>query len=143
MSAYSQGITKYEDVARTIASVAMSLGSYSLIDRLANALSPDAVYRAIYETSRNLDAMAKAGGETYIRQVEEDTKEGKRYTIKIAVKGGRTYQLFGSLATASRVRDFLEESSRDIRIARSVASYAMYLAAREVVRSEAKEVSKQ
>jgi CRISPR type I-A-associated protein Csa5 len=114
----------YDDVARTIASVAIALGSYSLVDRLANALSSDAVYRAIYELSRNLDAM-KTGSDTSIKQVE---REGKRY-IEIVARNKGIFRLFGGLAAPSRMQEFLEESNRDIRIPRSVAAYAMYLAA--------------
>jgi CRISPR type I-A-associated protein Csa5 len=118
---------KYDDIARTLAAVSFSLGSYSLIDRLANALSPDVILRAVYEMSRSLSAMSKPGGTPFVQQIDDKTPK-----IEISMgeeKTPKKYELQGSLATPSRISEFLDQASRDIRIARSVAAYAMYLAA--------------
>ncbi|MEM2144446.1 MAG: hypothetical protein QXM93_06500 [Candidatus Methanomethyliaceae archaeon] len=118
-------VTNYDDIAATLAAVAKSLESYSIIDKLANALSPDAVNRGIYEMSRNLDAMVKSTGDNYIQQIED---KGKPF-IKIYIGKEMCFSIPGKLADPSKILQFLEESYKDIHIARSVASYAMYLAA--------------
>lgn len=120
-----QNDERYDDIARTLASVALYLKSYSIIDRLANALSPDAVARGIYEMSRNLDAMAKS---EFIKQVTEEEKPW----IIISVER-TTYSIYGTLASPARVAKFLDEATKNIRVVRSVASYAMYLAANAVI----------
>ncbi|MEM0172101.1 MAG: type I-A CRISPR-associated protein Csa5 [Thermoproteota archaeon] len=130
--------TEFDDVSRIFAAVTIATGSYSFIDRISNALSPDPVNRAIYDLSRNLEALS-GGGETYIRQVESG---GKKY-IEIKPKDGVTKTLWGHLARPERLREFQKTIESDITIARKVAAYAMYLVAYTDLTSQKEEVEGQ
>jgi len=121
----SLNLRKYREVAVALASVGVYTESYSIIDRIANALGPESVIRAIYENGRILESAlraAKSGGEEWIKPSEDSIlikrkDEPKPYVIK------------GSLPSEAILREFLEESSKDITVARAIASYAMQLIA--------------
>lgn len=130
---------EYDDVSRIFAAVTIATGSYSLIDRVSNALSPDPVNRAIYDLSRSLEALSRGGSETYIKQIEKES-EGKKYTvIEIKSKDDIAKTLWGYLARPERLREFQKAVERDITIARKVAAYAMYLVAYSDLISSKKE----
>jgi len=134
---------EYDDVSRVFAAVTIATGSYSLIDRVSNALSPDPVNRAIYELSRNLEALSKGGGETYIKQIEIES-EGKKYiNIEVKPKDGTTKTLWGYLARPERLKEFQKAVESDITIARKMAAYAMYLVAYSDLISSKSEVERQ
>jgi CRISPR type I-A-associated protein Csa5 len=121
----SLSLRRYRDVAVALASVGLYTGSYSIIDRIANALGPESVIRAIYENGRILEAAlraGRAGGDEWIRATED--------SILVKLKDeSKPYVIRGSLPSDDVLREFLEESSRDITLARAVASYAMQLIA--------------
>ena len=121
----SLNLRRYHDVAVALASVGLYTGSYSIIDRIANALGPESVIRAIYENGRILEAAlraGRAGGDEWIRATED--------SILVKLKDeSKPYVIRGSLPNDNVLREFLEESSRDITLARAVASYAMQLIA--------------
>jgi CRISPR type I-A-associated protein Csa5 len=121
----SLNLRRYHDVAVALASVGLYTGSYSIIDRIANALGPESVIRAIYENGRILEAAlraGRAGGDEWIRAAED--------SILVKLKDeSKPYVIRGSLPSDNVLREFLEESSRDITLARAVASYAMQLIA--------------
>lgn len=121
--------TEFDDISRIFAAVTIATGSYSLIDRVSNALTPEPVNRAIYDLSRNLEALS-GGGETYIREKIEKGKEGKDYTVvEIKPKDGAPKTLWGYLARPERLREFQKAIESNITIARKMAAYAMYLVA--------------
>jgi len=121
----SLNLRKYHDIAVALASVGLYTGSYSIIDRIANALGPESVIRAVYENGRILESALRAGrtgSDEWIKASEDRIlvkrkNESEPYTIK------------GFLPSDNILREFLEESSRDITLARAVASYAMQLIA--------------
>jgi len=121
----SLNLRKYHDIAVALASVGLYTGSYSIIDRIANALGPESVIRAIYENGRILEAALRAGrtgGNEWIKVTENG--------IMVKLKDeSRPYVIMGSLPSDNILREFLEESSKDITLARAVASYAMQLIA--------------
>ncbi len=111
---------EFSDISVTLASVAIAVGSNSLIDRLANALSADTVFRTIYEVSRTLDSIAPAGREIQVRQDRDD--------VVIKTEDG-VFRVHGKMASPDRIETFLDQASKDTQIARSVAAHAMYLVA--------------
>lgn len=116
-------LKEYRSVASTLAAVSTHLGSYSLIDRMSNALSPDSVYKAIYEMSRILNSVIKEE-EPKIKPSYESNKE------RILVdREGKKFIIDGKLAETSEIERFLEDVEKNPRIARSLASLAMYLSA--------------
>ncbi|MEM3449917.1 MAG: type I-A CRISPR-associated protein Csa5 [Nitrososphaerota archaeon] len=133
---------EFDDVSRIFAAVTIATGSYSLIDRVSNALTPDPVNRAIYDLSRNLEALSR-GGETYIKQIEKESGGKKHAIIEIKPKDGAAKTLWGYLARPERLREFQKAVESNITIARKVAAYAMYLVAYTDLISSEKEVEKQ
>lgn len=133
---------EFDDISRIFAAVTIATGSYSLIDRVSNALTPDPVNRAIYDLSRNLEALS-GGGETYIRQIEKEGSGKKHAIVEIKPKDGVTKTLWGYLARPERLREFQKAIESDITIARKVAAYAMYLVAYTDLISSEKEVETQ
>jgi CRISPR type I-A-associated protein Csa5 len=121
----SLNLKRYRNVAVALASVGLYTGSYSIIDRIANALGPESVIRAIYENGRILEAALRAertGGDEWIKTTEDG--------ILVKLKDEpEPYVIRGSLPSDDVLREFLEESSKDITLARAVASYAMQLIA--------------
>ena len=121
----SLNLRKYHDVAVALASVGLYTGSYSIIDRIANALGHESVIRAIYENGRILEAALRAGrtgSDEWIKATEDSI------LVKLKNESG-PYVVRGSLPSDNVLREFLEESSKDITLARAVASYAMQLIA--------------
>lgn len=142
MSLESLNLRKYHDIAVALASVGLYTESYSIIDRIANALGPESVIRAIYENGRILESAlraGKAGGDEWIR-ISEDNILVKRKDES------EPYVIKGSLPSDDVLRSFLEESSRNITLARAVASYAMQLIASTMSRKAGRvgeEISKE
>ncbi|MBS7287541.1 MAG: hypothetical protein KIH01_02020 [Candidatus Freyarchaeota archaeon] len=128
----SIGLSKYRGIATSLAVVCLASGSYSVIDRVANALSIDSISRAIYENTRILENLLRryrdSGGKQGI--CEEKFESGGRELTRVRViLDGEEYVVDGYLADNEQVRAFLEDASRDVRLARSVASYAMSMVA--------------
>lgn len=126
-------IKEYRSVASTLAAVSTYLGSYSLIDRMSNALSPDAVNRVIYEMSRILNSVTK-------EEVPKITpyNENNRRGIRVVKEEGETAKeiiIDGEIAETSQLELFLEEVEKNPHIARSLASLAMYLSAKAQLNS--------
>ena len=130
-------LNKYRHVAVALASVGVFTESYAIIDRIANALGSESVIRAIYENGRILESAlrsARSGGDEWIRPSEE-------YVLVKRKDRSTPYRIRGSLPSDFLLREFLEESSKNITLARAVASYAMQLIASIIsqeVRSERK-----
>lgn len=122
----SSFLKEYRSVASTLAAVATYLGSYSLIDRMSNALSADSVNRVIYEMSRILNSVSKDENPK-IRQCKDEKKQG---ILVIKESDGREYFIDGNIAETSELELFLEDAEKNPHIARSLASLAMYLSAK-------------
>ncbi|MEN3053082.1 MAG: type I-A CRISPR-associated protein Csa5 [Candidatus Methanosuratincola petrocarbonis] len=118
-------LKEYRSVASTLAAVSTYLGSYSLIDRMSNALSPDSANRVIYEMSRILNSVSKEK-EQKIRPYNENNKRG----ILVIREDGNKFFIGGDLAETSEIELFLEDVEKNPHIARSLAALAMYLSAR-------------
>jgi len=123
-------IKQHRGIACSLAAVSLASGSYSIIDRIANALSEDSVIRAIYENSRILENLIRRYKESRgLEGVAEKTEGDKREIIVKLKDRKEPFIIHGYLASEEQVRKFIEESSRDIGIARAVASYAMSMVA--------------
>lgn len=131
-------LSKYRGVATSLAVVCIASKSYSIIDRVANALSVDSVSRAIYENARILENLlrrySESGGNQGVWEEKADSKERTLTKVRVALQSGEYHEYYvnGFLANEEQVRKFLEDVSRDIRLARSVASYAMSMVASAV-----------
>ena len=128
----SSFLKEYRNVASTLAAVSTYLGSYSLIDRMSNALSADSVNRVIYEMSRILNSVSKDENPK-IRQCKDEKKQGILVIRESDGRGEsdvREYFIDGNIAETSELELFLEDAEKNPHIARSLASLAMYLSAK-------------
>ncbi len=130
-------LLKHKGIATSLAVVCVASKSYSIIDRVANALSIDSISRAMYENARILENLIRQE-KISEEKVKKDEKEFTKVKV-IVEKGGAKEEYFvdGYLANNEHVRSFLEEASRDVGLARSVASYAMSMVASAVSKSSA------
>lgn len=118
-------LKEYRSVASTLAAVATYLGSYSLIDRMSNALSADSVNRVIYEMSRILNSVSKEQNPK-IRPYKDEKRQG----ILVINEDEKEFLIDGNIAETSELELFLEDAEKNPHIARSLASLAMYLSAK-------------
>ena len=128
----SSFLKEYRNVASTLAAVSTYLGSYSLIDRMSNALSADSVNRVIYEMSRILNSVSKDENPK-IRQCKDEKKQGILVIRESDGRGEsdvREYFIDGNIAETSELDLFLEDAEKNPHIARSLASLAMYLSSK-------------
>jgi CRISPR type I-A-associated protein Csa5 len=124
----------HKEIATALAAITLASRSYTILDRLANAISLDAVDKAVYELTRSLSV------------IHENPKEGQSIEVKgdrILVKGEwqkkREFWIKGSLPTSEDYRQFLEEAAEDIKIARHTAAYAAGVVASKLSESAKQE----
>jgi len=127
---------KYEPIAVALASVSVLTESFSIIDRIANALSYESVVKAIYESGRILESAIRSG----ISEGEEWIKQSNNEVLIKRKNKDIIYKIHGKLPDETIVREFLE-AAKDVRIARVVASYAMNIAASCLTRYSSAEKS--
>jgi len=116
----SVNISQFENVAKTFAAIARALENYTLIDRLAHAVNINTVIVTIHDFSRNLDALKNQN-----KIVE--VKNEKRYII--VETRDKAYKIYGRLANDYEFKDFIENATKNILVARAVAARAMSIAA--------------
>jgi CRISPR type I-A-associated protein Csa5 len=122
-------IRKHVRVRNLLAGVAIAMGHYTLLDRLNNAVSIDAVQKTIYEVSRIAEALLKQGKLKEIpkEELKEGRKEAKPHIVVDLDED--YYEFYGTLPSSSDIDEFLTDSMNDIRIARIVGASAMGLVA--------------
>jgi len=107
-------------VANGLAAITLVGRSYTILDRLANAISQDSVVKAMYEYGRNLDVI--------LHNPKEDQKiETDDEVIKVTAKWNdksKVFEIHGKLPNDRDVEDFLNQASSDVRVARATAAYA-------------------
>ena len=113
----SQQIWKILDrIATLLASVMLQSNTYSLADRLSNALSVEAVIKAVYEAYRSFDTLER-------HQIIIKTDDG----VKVFAEDGerKEYLVRGWLPSALDIEKFIEAAKKDPTIARDLATLAM------------------
>jgi len=118
--------TIHKKVANALAAYTLATRSYTVLDRLANAISADAVIKAIYELNRSLDVIIRNSKDQAISYNES---EGS-----ITIKG--RFIIKGHLPNEHEYQSFLEKASKDIMVARSTAAYASSIIASKVSSSQ-------
>jgi CRISPR type I-A-associated protein Csa5 len=125
--------TIHKEVANALAAYTLATRSYTVLDRLANAISADAVIKAIYELNRSLDVIIRNSKDQVISYNERERK------ILITSRWGndtRTFTIEGNLPNEYEYQSFLEKASKDIMVARSTAAYASSIIASKVSSSQ-------
>jgi len=135
-----KALEKHIKVANMLASVTLFQGHSTLLDRLANALSIDAVQRAIYEANRIISTIYSRESED--EYIEQEIKEGKPYIYVKTKDKDEPYQIFGYLASSQDINDFLKDCVKDIRVARIIAASAMGIYA-STLKTFSKQLKKQ
>jgi CRISPR type I-A-associated protein Csa5 len=124
-------------VANALATLVLATGSYTILDRLANAIAIDAVNKGVYELSRSLEVI--------LRNPKEDqrvSEENGQIVIESKWKGElKKFTIRGGLPDEGDYSAFISQANKDIRVARQTAAYAAALMASKV--SEALKPSRQ
>ncbi|MEM2107157.1 MAG: hypothetical protein QXV46_05030 [Candidatus Bathyarchaeia archaeon] len=117
-------------LSNALAAIVLASRSYTILDRLANAISQDAVTKAVYELGRNLEVI--------IRNPKDDQairlREG---LIEVTSKWGDspvTVEIRGQLPEPRDYEEFLNATASDIQVARRTAAYASGLVASTLAR---------
>ena len=107
-------------VATLLAAVVVSTQSYSITDRLSNALSPEAVSKGIYEALRIFESMERRG-------IVEKNKEEEGVSVYIKDETGKEREIMvkGWMPTSRDISRLLEESEKDPVLARDLAAIAI------------------
>lgn len=121
-------IKKHIRVRNLLTSVALAMGHYTLLDRLSNAVSIDAVQKAVYEASRISAALIGSKEKKLEQIIKEETKdkekEQKPY-IKVDIDDKSYYEFYGSLPSSTDIDQFLTDCMKNIRISRIIGASAM------------------
>jgi CRISPR-associated protein (Cas_Csa5). len=136
MSLSKEAQTIHKEVANALAAYTLATRSYTVLDRLANAISADAVIKAIYELNRSLDVIIRNSKEDQAIYYNENENDRS-----ITIKGRwgndiREFTIKGYLPDEYKYKSFLEEASKDIMVARSTAAYASSIIASQIARAE-------
>ncbi|MEM2841666.1 MAG: hypothetical protein QXN62_08935 [Candidatus Bathyarchaeia archaeon] len=117
-------------LSNALAAIVLASRSYTILDRLANAISQDAVTKAVYELGRNLEVIIRnPKGDQAIR-----LREG---LIEVTSKWGDspvTVEIRGQLPEPRDYEEFLNATASDIQVARRTAAYASGLVASTLAR---------
>ena len=117
-------------IARLLAVTFLYSGSPTLVDRIANALSKEAVAKALYDAQRIVQV--GFGKNEIVSHTKQDEK-GKKYTI---IQIANNYEVRGSLPTEQDIEKFLSMIEKDIYYARKAGALAMSIVTRNVSRGE-------
>jgi CRISPR type I-A-associated protein Csa5 len=122
--------TIHKKVANALAAYTLATRSYTVLDRLANAISADAVIKAIYELNRSLDVIIRNSKED--QAISYNEKERKIIITSRWGNDTRKFTIKGNLPNEYEYQSFLEKASKDIMVARSTAAYASSIIASKV-----------
>ncbi|MEM4200799.1 MAG: hypothetical protein QXR91_04520 [Nitrososphaerales archaeon] len=122
----TEGYINY-GVARALAALVLATRSYTVLDRLANAISVDAVNKGVYELARGLEVIMRNP-----KQGQSITQEGDNIRVNTEWNGERTFIIKGNLPDCRAYDNFLASASKDIKVARQTAAYAATLVASKV-----------
>ena len=122
----SEQFINYE-IANALAALVLATRSYTVLDRIANAIAIDAIDKGVYELGRSLDVILRNP-----RDGQKIMESQGHIIIEGEWRGIRTFRLRGKLPGEWDYKEFLSQATRDIRIARHTAAYAAGLVASKV-----------
>ncbi|MEM3066942.1 MAG: hypothetical protein QXI81_06390 [Nitrososphaerota archaeon] len=109
--------SKFDGVAVAFAAVVAATGSYSTVDRLANAMSGEVVAKATYEVARIL---------TVIKDRVKIFEEADKPYTEVKDREDKLLRIPGKPASYDELDKFVEEATKDLFLARRVAARATY-----------------
>ncbi len=133
MSEEQAPTSRYKGIANLFALSALSSESYTQIDRLANALNQETVRQVVYEISRNLDVMKRQGTLEMHDELNEKGYHQLVATVRQKEAQPARYVFFGT-ANDETWRNFLDEASSNLSIARKIGAFAMSIVATQRLR---------
>jgi len=106
----------YRDVAVLLSAASILTESPSLIDRMANCLSPEPAVRAVTDALRIVESDQNAGKPRL--KLEKDDVKKHTYVVIDNIR------IFGKIPSGETVRRFIEEVYKDISTARKIGTLA-------------------
>ena len=113
-----------ERIANALAIAALGLGSTSVIDKMAFAMNSEQAINALNEALRTIASLQNS---CVVSKVVEEI--GGREVTKTVVVGpdNRRFEVFGALPDTDEVSAFIDEVTKDPRIAKKVGAIALDL----------------
>jgi CRISPR type I-A-associated protein Csa5 len=109
----------YRDVAVLLSAASILTESPSLIDRMANCLSPEPAVRAVTDALRIVEGDQRS--EKPRLRLEQDKEKKYPYVLI------DDFPIFGRIPSGETVRRFIEEVYQDISTARKIGTFASSL----------------
>jgi len=122
----------YREVAVLLSAASILTESPSLIDRMANCLSPEPAVRAVTDALRIVESDQRT--EKPRLKLEKDKE--KKYSYVVV----DDFRIFGRIPSGEAVRRFIEEVYKDISTARKIGTLASALLVESRLRVEREQV---
>ncbi|GBC71629.1 hypothetical protein HRbin02_01414 [Candidatus Calditenuaceae archaeon HR02] len=124
---------RYRDVAVLLAAASAMTGSPSLIDRMTYALGPEPAMKAVADALR----IVQSDLSSQRPAISQGASEKGYPEVRVRDEAGNTSVVIpGRLPGSETVRNFLEEVSRDVSIARKIGTYASSLLVGALIKAE-------
>lgn len=108
-------------ISTMLAAAVLYSGSPGVVDRMANALSKEAVAKVLNDAQRIVSVGIDRG-----EVVAQRSSSGQADYVVVTVRTvDRTYTLYGTLPSPGDVEDFTRELEKNIYVARKVGALAM------------------
>lgn len=96
-----------------------------MIDRMANALSPEPAVRTIRDSLRLVDSeLTRSESERRLRVGTKTATTGREYRVVEVQDEIGVFQIVGHLPSSEMVREFIDKVQSDTTLARKIGAYA-------------------
>lgn len=107
-----------------MAVAALGSKSTNVIDRLAFSVNSEQAVRALNDALRTI-ATLQSQGDVIVRKVSQEGREFMKIEVKSEGNKNITYSVYGTLPTPEEVQNFINEVSKDPRLARKIGAIAL------------------
>ena len=117
----SQKTVEVNRIANALAIAALGQGSTSVIDKMAFAMNAEQAINALNEALRIIASLQTSGSVARV----SDKVEGREVTKTVVTSGVRKFEVIGALPGTDEVAAFIDEVTKDPRLARKVGAIAL------------------
>ena len=120
----TQKVVDLGRIANALAIAALGQGSTSVIDKMAFAMNSEQAINALNEALRTIASLQNSGA---VSKVVEKVEE--REVTKTVVIGpdNKRFEIFGALPDTDEVSEFIDEVTKDPRVAKKIGAIALDL----------------
>ncbi|MEN3047866.1 MAG: hypothetical protein ABDH63_03685 [Candidatus Caldarchaeales archaeon] len=120
-----QDLARFRPIAVLLAAASALSGSPSMIDRMANALSPEPAIRTLRDSLRLVDSeLSRSESERRLKFGIGTAATGREYRVIEVKDETGVFQIIGHLPSSEMVREFIDRVQNDTALARKIGAYA-------------------